>query len=685
MAVEWSNWYQQLNTLPDIKAASPYVMWDLISTEEQGDAHVLTATRMSEGNYSALLAHYGNRIVLPSGVAPNAVQTVQNNSDMTLPQLDGKIPTDNMQKDDVIVAVIDDSIAPGHVRFRDKSGSTRVKWFWNMAAQFDQSVQEPDVTKPPFGQEYYWSQLCDKIDESNNDEWAVSKATQVIDFAAPDGPRGAALRASHGTHILDVAAGERVGDSDDLLDRMPILAVNLPNRTVRDTSGKYLEFYIINAIQRILDITDAMWQDRFPGETNGAGESGFRVVINISFGFTAGPKNGQQLLDRYIRSIKRERSGGILGDDQTTSVGQSIPQIFFPCGNDYLSRTAAQICVNPKPSCATDVQNEAVLVQNLENVETILWRVLPDDHTSSFMEIWFNDQSTEMPFPSVEIGLAPPGHPVQMGGPIAYGQTRDLVLNGQIIGRMTANQFPYHDVNGDVTDLVRPWIHIALAPTFNDIDPNRFVASGAWNLVVANSGSDPINLDLFIQRDDSIRVGRTGGRQSYFDCEGFDPYDKFGRLELSDCDPVIKKSGTINALACLPSDIGYVNVIGAFDKTTKRLAPYSSAGPGFLGGSNTGRVRFDYAAPGDESPVRSGILAAGSGSGGAAAWSGTSVACAIAAGSYARQLLTGNNVPGQVLLNRKGTEPTSEMAHHGEVEFVNLSGDFGAIYTISRN
>jgi hypothetical protein len=79
-----------------------------------------------------------------------------------------------------------------------------------------------------------------------------------------------------------------------------------------------------------------------------------------------------------------------------------------------------------------------------------------------------------------------------------------------------------------------------------------------------------------------------------------------------------------------------LHVIAGFEKQRQKLVPYCGATPGFQGAVDQGVQALPQAYPCAQSPMRGGIIAAGSQSGGAVSRSGTSVASALAAGSAAR-------------------------------------------------
>jgi hypothetical protein len=84
-------------------------------------------------------------------------------------------------------------------------------------------------------------------------------------------------RVAHGTHVLDLAAGASPIGRDPLRE-VPILAVQLPPQSVRETAGRRLETYLVQGLRWLLAevLRQAQGTDVPP------------LVVNISLGSLAG-------------------------------------------------------------------------------------------------------------------------------------------------------------------------------------------------------------------------------------------------------------------------------------------------------------------------------------------------------------------------------------------------------------
>ena len=182
------------------------------------------------------------------------------------------------------------------------------------------------------------------------DEDKLYRLTGVIDFTR-DGHKTAAQWRAHGTHVMDLACG--YDPSQNRRDR-PIVAVQLPWRSTADTSGSRLDPFVLDGIRYILDRADRIAIARGCGL--------LPVVINFSYGTIAGPHDGTSALEAAIDEILATRK-------QIPPTRRSRWSI--PSGNSHLSRAHAQMSF-----------------PNLNDDADMRWRVLPDDRTSSFLEIW---------------------------------------------------------------------------------------------------------------------------------------------------------------------------------------------------------------------------------------------------------------------------------------------------------
>jgi hypothetical protein len=456
----------------------------------------------------------------------------------------------------VIVGVIDDGIAFAHERFREPGGrTTRIDHFWNQDG-------EPNGG-PGYGIEYSKAQI-DALLASSTEAGIVNEDRVYRRACYAD----VARRLEHGTHVADFACGE--DPRTVTADAPRILAVQLkvPGRLTRGTCGLWLTIHALDALRYIVD--------RASHFVDANGEQA-RIVVNLSFGYFAGPHDGSSMLEMAI-------------DDVISLHGRLA--VVIPGGNSYLLRSHANFDVPPKGK------------------RELAWRLLPDDATPSFVEIWPNDVDAEL-----EIEVSTPEG--LSSGRVAAGSVRRLMHGEDVLATII---FPKHVTNG-----ARSMILVALAPTSSE--PDRATASaGLWTINVQNKGKDSCKVDAWIQRDDTPPGFPTRGRQSRFEDPAYIRFDKRGMLvELDTSDQgYVKREGTLNSLATGKQTI----IVGGTRGNDGRPAAYSSGGSivNPRKGKVAPRAEPDVVTVSDDSSANQGRIGAGSRSGSAAALNGTSVA-----------------------------------------------------------
>ena len=261
----------------------------------------------------------------------------------------------------IVVGIIDDGIAFGHERFRDGTGATRIEFVW---------VQDGDPPSPPefgYGHELNKAaitgpgQLVDQCTHAGFfDEEEFYRLAQVGDFTRPD-HKPVTWRAAHGTAVLDLATGADPGASPS----WPIVCVQLPVSTTATTSGALLAGPVVDGIWYILLRSLAI--------ARSMGSAALPVVINLSYGFTAGPHDGTHHIERAIDALVE------------------FWQLFFnvevnvviASGNDHLSRVYAQAGF-----------------QAPSDVVTLPLRILPEDLTPSYVEVWLPASGNQISKPN---------------------------------------------------------------------------------------------------------------------------------------------------------------------------------------------------------------------------------------------------------------------------------------------
>lgn len=460
----------------------------------------------------------------------------------------------------VVMAVIDDGVAFAHERFRTAANRTRVLTYWDM-----QGLLKP---KNPALWELDYAEInaliADATTDGRVDEDAVYAAAGQIDYSKPR-HKPLAWRLSHGTHVLDLAAGH--DPAENVADR-PIIAAQFPSPVVARTTGELLDFYICVGVLYAL-ARAAMLAPGMP------------LVINISFGYVAGAHDGQSPLDRFL--------------DQVAADATRTVRIVLPAGNSQLSRCHATIDLVTRPAVEFD------------------WIVLPDDRTHSVVEVWL--PPTVTPANGVTLTLTlPDGRTCTVpNGPSTSERIR---YRGRRMGLVELTE------RADGRQMFR----IAIAPTARpQPHPGALAPAGVWRLRLEAATPLDAPAHAWAQRDDSLYGHPQRGRQSYFDHARYRRFDAQG-FELAD-DPDGDPPCPVTRTSLLSGIASGRNVIvaGGYRSRDGRIAEYSSGGPNTPPEPAALR-KPDVLAPSDASRIHSGVLAAGARSGARLVQDGTSVA-----------------------------------------------------------
>lgn len=467
-----------------------------------------------------------------------------------------------------LVGVIDYGINVFHERFRDAGGLPRVACHW------DQGATAKIGGALPFGREWAGNELAGILKKYRGNDRAALAETGALDFARP-GDRPLALRQSHGTAVLDCAAGADPGDAAPT----QILAVSLPSVVARESSGSLLTLFLLQGFEYLLTrarAISAAW-----GCEAGAG---IPLYVNISLGISGGPRGGAHPIETGI--------AGLIAEHEALGGGPVV--VVTPAGNRNLAEGHAQA------GAKLDIG----------------WRVQPGDRTSNYVDIRITGDGP------VTLTLAPPGGNGADSVRLEPDNAVRLVRGGAVIGRAVLERRKNEPMS----------LGIALAPS-DPVDTGRRPAqAGAWRLVVdaAEVGAKPAaQIDAWILRDDSPAGFSDGGRQSYFDDQGYKRYDLRG-ASLTEDMPAAKselRQGALNAIATGAEAIvigGYS--LGCSANWEKAVpAPYSAGPLPEKRRLNRGEA-VDFAAVSERSRVLGGVISAGTLSGSRQSINGTSIA-----------------------------------------------------------
>jgi hypothetical protein len=263
----------------------------------------------------------------------------------------------------------------------------------------------------------------------------------------------------------------------------------------------------------------------------------------------------------------------------------------------------------------------------------LIWRVLPDDHTSSFLEL-------RVPVTQVA-GLTLTLQPPQGSGLPAKEFDWPAANTGwRLPGPIAA-------VSGSLEDGGQSHVLIALGPTAGTGEMPA-TPSGAWKVTVETKMIEPVLVSARVQRDDTPPGYRTLGRQSWLDHPlAWDWDDELRgyvaprRAEDAPGCPVTRE-GTWVAYA--GADDPRILFVGAGRPVTgapgqMQATSYSAEGQQHLArpGESLGPTLL---APGDDGVLMRGRRASGVPSGSVVRMSGTSVAAPEVTRALARYFMT---------------------------------------------
>ncbi len=614
MTLRWTNWCDDPSADTGI---SPYVDWLRTATFEGKEVHeglslapLPLPKSVTKGNSDQ---SHGNSRSVPAPL-PEFARPGQSRSPQTDPQISLTWMPD---ADSTIIGLIDSAIALAHARFRRIDGGTRVLSAWLQAGEWR------DPAAVPFGRELFRTEIDRLMWRATLggaiDEDAFDRSAGLTQFHHPRGDRRLNENATHGTHVGDLAAGFELRDSsaDEARRRLPIIAVGLPPRACIGASGNFLEFYAIHAVDYIIDRADRIWS------ACGYGDGGFPIVINLSYGLQAGPKDGQKLIEKVIR----------VATERAETEGRPI-RVVLPAGNDLLSEGAADFRVSASQKVDLD------------------WRIRPGDHTPNYAEIWSDviaGKAHKKASHPLTVSLAPPGGPAGPNGAGKAGQIATLIDDAdpntplaKIYCRLHDNT-PLHGSPGS------PWHRLVYVlctrqTLGNSISPTS--PAGRWAISVSPNGNEAQRGFAYVQSDQSLTFGSETGLVSSFAHPEFEADDESGRPidawsyptddtapVLTDTTPPMMRRGTLNAIASSNS----VRVIGSYRRTDGAPSVFSSAASS--GAVGNGRAAPTALLPGDDGAARFGLMAAGSRSGSAAVMQGTSFSTALATRRIALAML----------------------------------------------
>jgi hypothetical protein len=424
------------------------------------------------------------------------------------------------------IALVDYGCAFVHAGLATHTGpGTRVAALWDQGAAHEPVKPHPGHwpwTQPPqlgYGRQMGPEALGAVASAAQQGSLALDETAvyRSLDYLIdPDDARRRVWYASHGGHLLDVAAGwpdpllPQHTEEPDLAARAPLVFVQLPAPAALDSSGASLGAHLLDATRYVMSVT----------------RPGAPLVLSISYGGHAGPHDGSSLIEAAL--------------DELVTQGAGNMAVVLAAGNARESACHAR----------REVQR---------NRSALLRVAVPaGDTTDSFVELWHAG--------------APPGWVLQLRVRTPGRQWSDWVGAGdeQCLRSDTAppEVVAYLRHDDQVPNGRRHMGLLAIAPTAQPDSVARSMAEpGLWEIEarlardekpapgVVAVDNPAVVLDAWIERDDA---GRRPGTE---------------RLHFVDQERDDER-GTLSGIATG----GQTFVVGGFNIGTGRPAGYSSLG-----------------------------------------------------------------------------------------------------------
>ncbi|MDX2150108.1 MAG: S8 family peptidase [Bryobacteraceae bacterium] len=231
----------------------------------------------------------------------------------------------------VVVGVVDFGCDFAHRNFRLPNGTTRVEAIWNQSAA-------PTATSPfGYGRVYERAQI----------NAALKKADPYAALGYGPDPDNEFEKGSHGTHVMDIAAGNGRGSGvAGIAPQADLIFVELASSDIpwagKEVTGKSFgdSVQLLEAVQFIIERA-----------------AGRPCAINLSLGTNGGPHDGTTLVEQGIDRLVRQAPNRAVIIAASNSFGDGI----------HAAGTVA-------PAGRTDIP----------------WNVIAQDVTANEMELWYS-------------------------------------------------------------------------------------------------------------------------------------------------------------------------------------------------------------------------------------------------------------------------------------------------------
>jgi len=349
----------------------------------------------------------------------------------------------------VVVGIIDDGCALAHHNFLREKGPKKSDLESRILCLWDQTPDTPLSGKwetPPdfgYGRELKKAAIDCEISKHVNSSGYLREGAvhAALDYPIEEG--------SHGTHVMDIAAGNGRGTGQPgVAPGAEIIFVQIPRTAIGNPADSVLSGYLLDGIMYIF-----------------ARAEGKPTVINISYGGYGGPHDGTSLFERAIDDLlEREPNRAVV----------------LSAGNAFNVDCHASGEIEPK-----------------EGSKALCWKIPAYDPTLNLMEIWYGKTT------NLTLRLTPPDAATALE--VELGGAKRIRLEDKTVGWIFHR--PSDPGNDD------HHILIALRPSRTDATGSRVAPapSGDWMVQLYNNGTSSAKFHAWIERDDagSRKLGRS--------------------------------------------------------------------------------------------------------------------------------------------------------------------------------
>jgi hypothetical protein len=264
---------------------------------------------------------------------------------------------------------------------------------------------------------------------------------------------------AHGSAVLQMASKQHNSAGVAEHHGWPLLAVQLPQSTLKDSSGASLGARALDALRFVFDQASTASNDGGPSS----------VVVNLSMGADAGAHDGTSIFEEAM--------------DELLALRKDNTAIVLPAGN------------------AHDKQGHLSCVIPAGGTFSMYWHVPSQDATDSFLELWSDARS------NLSISVTPPQGPALQGvepghqATLAAGERQGVTV---MLANMGANTLSKH----------RHMALLALAPTQGPAS-SPCAQSGRYRIAIHNTSDETCPVQLWLERDGPVYGQDSGGKRGY--------------------------------------------------------------------------------------------------------------------------------------------------------------------------